>query len=106
MARGLLLFNNIEEPTPPEKQIKGRSKSLIQMRNECLLDRLFFYKKNFPWNYDYVLERLRDEFFLSEVTIPQIIEKPESQLYLRTLKLEQPNKDSFAKKWPHLKWAA
>ncbi len=106
MARGLFLFNDLVEAPPAEKQIKGRSKTLIEKRNECLLDRLFFYKKNYPWAYEYVLERLSMEFFLSEVTIPKIIEQPESQLYLRTLKLESPGKDSFAKKWPHLKWAA
>jgi hypothetical protein len=106
MSRGLYLFNDILETSTPEKQSKGRDKRLIDKRNQCLIDRLFFYKKNYHWDYDYILSKLSDEFFLSVVTIPKILELPDSQLYLRTLKLEQPGKDKFAQKWPHMKWAA
>lgn len=106
MSRGLYLFNDIVEIIPPKKQCKGRDKAFIEKRNQCMIDRLFFYKKMYHWDYDYVLSRLSDEFFLSPVTIPKILELPESQLYLRTLKLEQPGREKFAQKWPHLKWAA
>lgn len=106
MSRGLYLFNDIVETTTPAKQCKGRDKDLYSRRNQCLLDRLFFYKKVHHWEYDYILGRLSEEFFLSTVTIPKILELPESQLYLRTLKLEQPDKNTFAQKWPHMKWAA
>lgn len=104
MARGLLLFNDLIEKAIPEKQIKGRNKTLIEKRNECLLDRLFFFKKIFPTDYEFVLGRLSDEFFLSEVTIPQVIEKADCQLYLRTLKLEPPTKEILMDKWPHFIW--
>lgn len=107
MQRGITLFNDLlPAKTLPEKQIKGRDKELISKRNELLLDRLFFYKALYRWDYDFVLEKLSNEFFLSERTIGDIISNTGSQLYLRTLKIEQPSKNNLEKKWPHLKWAA
>ncbi len=107
MQRGITLFNDlVTTDVLPEKQVKGRDKELITKRNELLLDRLFFYKGIYRWDYAYMLERLSDEFFISERTISDIIEKLDSQLYLRNLKLQQPSKNILEKKWPHLKWAA
>lgn len=104
MSRGLFLFNDLVDNTIPEKQQKGRSKSLIDKRNECLLDRLFFFKKIFAFDYDHVLDILSQETFLSTVTIPKIIERAESVLYLRTLKMQTPDRAYFQKKWPYLVW--
>lgn len=105
MSRGITLFNElIAETTTPEKLQKGRSKSHIDRRNELLLDRLYHFKKIFGFDYDYVLEILSAELFLSDVTIPCIIQKSDSQLYLRNLKLSQPNRPELETKWPHLVW--
>jgi hypothetical protein len=107
MQRGITLFNELSySDILPNKASLGRDKDLINKRNELLLDRLYFYKKVFYWDYAKMLGELSKEFFLSEKTIPKIIEKPESQLYLRTLKLQQPSKKILEEKWPHLKWAA
>lgn len=106
MARGLTLFNNLIEDEAPvlEKQQKGRSKALISKRDELLLDRLYFFKKTFRLDYDYVLEVLSGEFFLTEGTIPRLIEKAGNQPYIRTLRISQPERNELEKKWPHLVW--
>jgi hypothetical protein len=88
------------------KAEKGRSKDLIAKRNELLVDRYFFYLKNFHFRYDHIITLLSDEFFLSEVTIPKILMMADNQLYLRRLKMEVPPVKSFKEKWPHLIWAA
>ncbi|RXK57553.1 hypothetical protein ESA94_20355 [Lacibacter luteus] len=97
-----IVFND----TLPPKERKGRNNTLQVKRNECLIDRYFFYAKLIGYNYPKVLEMLESEFFLCISTIPQIMEKPDNQLYLRRLKMEQPTKQHFEKKWPHIKWAA
>jgi hypothetical protein len=88
------------------KAEKGRSKDLIAKRNELLVDRYFFYLKNFHYRYDHIIDLLSDEFFLSEVTIPKILSLSDNLLYLRRLKKEPPPLKSFKEKWPHLQWAA
>lgn len=100
----LTLFQDIfiEESPRPDRLRKGRSPHHIGKRNECLTDR-YYYKARFTGKrYDLILKDLSDEFFLSEVTIPEIIDGNYSQLQL--LKKEQPNKNTFQKKWPHLVW--
>lgn len=106
MSRGQCLFNELTDfsPVPAEKLIKGRSKFHIDRRNELLFDRLYYLKMVFPFDYDHVLGILSTELFLTEITIPQILEKPESQLYLRGLKLKQPCEADMRSKWPHIIW--
>lgn len=81
---------------------KGRSKTLNSKRNECLLDRYFFYGKYSGKRYDLILEMLSTEFFLSEVTIPKIVDENLDKLI--ELKKEKPEKSFFQNKWPHLVW--
>ncbi len=105
--RGSTLFADIaySEPALAEKQSKGRSSDLIAKRNELLVDRFFYYKSR-RYDYVYILELLSNEFFLAESTIPQILEKPNNQVYYRRLRMEQPEIKTFKIKWPHLLWAA
>jgi len=102
----LTLFKDIfiESPSFSDdiKKRKGRSEHHISRRNECLIDRYFFYAKFTGKRYDLVLKTISDEFFLSEVTIPEIIDANYEQL--ASLKKEQPNKNYFVKRWPHLIW--
>lgn len=99
------LFSNIfieESPAPAEKQEKGRSKILNSKRNECLIDRYFFYGKFSGLRYDLILEKLSLEFFLSEVTIPKVVDENLDKLI--ELKKNKPTKEDFQNKWPHLVW--
>jgi hypothetical protein len=75
------LFNDIFiDKTEPEKQRKGRSESLYILRNECLLDRFFFYGKLTDKRYDVIVRTLSTEFFISEVTIPKVIDENYNKL--------------------------
>jgi hypothetical protein len=102
------LFKNIftevnsSSSSPAEKQRKGRSEALNNKRNECLLDRYFFYGKFSGLRYELILEVLSSEFFLSEVTIPKIVDENLEKLI--QLKKQLPDKKYFQNKWPHLVW--
>lgn len=104
--RGTLkLFKDIftdDTPAPVEKQKRGRSDVLNAKRNECLLDRYFFYGRFTDKRYEKILEELSSEFFLSAVTIPKIVDENLDKLI--ALKKEKPEKSFFQNKWPHLVW--
>lgn len=98
------LFNDIfTTPEAAVKQRKGRSSTLIAKRNECLIDRYYFFCKFHEKRYDVVLRTLSAEFFISSVTIPEIID--ENFALLANLKKEAPAEIYFKKKWPHLSWS-
>ncbi len=104
MARGSnTLFADIfEAPVEGVTQRKGRSADLHARRKECLVDRYFYYGKLTEKRYPLILEKLSVEFFLSTVTIPEIIDGNYSQLV--ELKKAAPDSNYFKKKWPHLVW--
>jgi hypothetical protein len=100
------LFSNIfiedATPTPVEKQKKGRSEAHNSRRNDCLIDRYFFYGRFSGLRYDLILAKLSEEFFLSEVTIPKIVDEYIDRLV--QLKQSKPTVEDFKNKWPHLVW--
>jgi hypothetical protein len=101
----ITLFKNIfseELPARLEKQKKGRSDVLNAKRNECLIDRYFFYGRFTEKRYEKILETLSNEFFLSSVTIPKIVDENLDKLI--ELKKLKPEKSFFQNKWPHLVW--
>lgn len=81
---------------------QGRSERLHNRRNECLIDRYYFYGKFTDKRYDSILKTLEDEFFLEEITLQKRLS--ENFELLSKLKSEQPAKSYFVKKWPHLVW--
>ena len=104
MSRGSnTLFADIfENAKPVEKQRKGRSSTLIAQRNECLIDRYYYYGKFHNSRYSFILKTLSTEFFISEVTIPEVID--DNFNLLSQLKTLQPNTKYFKDKWPFLQW--
>jgi len=105
-ARGsLTLFRDVFEPETAELQVSksGRSAELHSKRNECLVDRYYFYGKYTEKRYMAILSALREEFFLSsEITLPRLIS--DNYGHLAELKALQPPVAYFKKKWPHLVW--
>jgi len=101
------LFKEVFYTTPAVKQRKGRSLSLIEKRNECLVDRYYFHGRK-KVSYAYLLEIISNEFFLSMVTIPEVIEANFNTL--ASLKKQWHDQDEkklaehLRKKWPHLMW--
>jgi len=90
--------------TPPELTVQrqGRSEELIGQRNECLIARYYYHGKFGEKRYDSILSELQSEFFIEEFTIQKRIS--ENYELLLSLKAQQPTRDFFKKKWPHLVW--
>lgn len=96
------LFSDIFEDSSHPKQRKGRSLEHITRRNDCLIDRYYFFGKFSDKRYNKIIELLSFEFFLSVVTIPEII--TDNDTLLHNLKNKRPGASYFKKKWPHLVW--
>ncbi len=102
------LFKDIFELPQPEKSRKGRSETLYSQRNECLLDRYFYYGYTTGNRFDIIIKTLSSEFWLSEITIPELIEKNYDKL--TQVKKEYRELDPLSlkiqlqQKWPHLVW--
>jgi len=114
-ARGILSLHKYvfkESQTSPSIENRGRSKELIAKRNECLLDRYYYYS-NFSiplqgkiegkLDYHSILKLLQEEFFINgEFTIPQLIESCYDVLI--EIRNKRPGKSYFKNRWPHMIW--
>lgn len=92
----------VEDSSNPDSKRKGRNEHLNNRRNDCLIDRYFWYGKFSGLRYDLIIKALSEEFFLTEVTVPRIVEDNFEKL--AALKQMKPDKKYFLKKWPHLTW--
>jgi hypothetical protein len=98
------LFNDVFVSVPELTVSRpGRNEDLINKRDECLVDRYYYYGKFSLKRYDAILQDLQDEFFIEEFTIQKRINQNFDQL--AELKAKKPQRDYFKKKWPHLVWA-
>ena len=97
------LFSDVFDPLPATqtKQKKGRSADLISLRNNCLIDRYFYYGMQ-RLSYTAILETIGKEFFVSVHTIPYIVSDYTDHLH--KLRASPPKPADFKKKWPHLVW--
>lgn len=81
---------------------KGRSNSLIGKRNDCLLARYYYYSHFRDKGYEEVISLLAKEFFLSSITIINII--LENTEHVQMLKDKAKSLSFFNTRWGHLKW--
>lgn len=104
MPRGTLkIYKNIFNPsTSPSRKSRGRSRTLIAERNQCLVARYYYYGQFSKKTYNKIIEQLSHEFFLSTVTITEII--TEHMEVLDRLKEAKPVLSFFSDQWQHLKW--
>ncbi|MBT1702941.1 hypothetical protein [Chryseosolibacter indicus] len=107
MRGSLKLFEDIITPQHQPVAVmtvskQGRSAELHTLRNECLLDRYFYYINFTDKRYTAVLEILSREFFIAQFTIQERID--ENYHKLLALKQQNPQKAYFQKKWSHLVW--
>jgi hypothetical protein len=115
-ARGSLkLFQDLEPHPQPlsggEGRRQGRSPHLYSQRNECLIDRYYYYYSTpvmlhghaVKMSYASILATLQTEFFIDQqYTIPRVLF--EGYEYILKLRAQNPTKDFFKKKWPHFMW--
>lgn len=100
--RGKKIYNELKPPKPPVPIRKGRSESLLEQRNECLMTRYFYYCFIKEVSYDDLLRLLVSEFFISAHTIVEYIRKHTDKL--AAMRSHPPSVYSLQAKWPHLRW--
>jgi hypothetical protein len=81
---------------------RGRNDRLVALRNECLLNRYFYFGFYKNKTYEEIIRSLVSEFFLSPNTITLIIQKHSEELMI--IKKRAAVSYYFQTKWPHLKW--
>jgi hypothetical protein len=106
MSRGSSkLFNNFFEKSsasPVTTKKKGRSAALDSLRNNLIVDRYYFYGTFTEKRYAVILERLCEEFFLSESRVTAILNNNYEKLI--QIKEEAPAKSAFKRKWHFYNW--
>lgn len=87
----------------PQQERPGRNAELHDKRTECLVDRYYYYVVFFrQYRYEYVLEVLSNEFFLSPFRISKLLIEYSRQL--ARLRKDKPDVKYFKSKWQHLVW--
>lgn len=91
----------VPDTTAPER--RGRSEVLKTKQNELIVCRYYYYIKLQERQYEKTLELLRDEVFLAERTLVDIINRHSGQL--KELHKMKPDLKFFRSKYPHLNWS-
>jgi hypothetical protein len=96
------LFNEPVQTISTPK--KGRNTSLNEKRNEFLLSRYYYYCTFFnkKLSYNFIIETIAEENYLSPVTIPEIID--DYFHILNKIKGEKPTLIDLRKRYPHIVW--
>lgn len=103
----LTLFKNIFEE--PVVQVSEKKESIRQRKVDCMIDYYYFTARKTKHSYPNLLELLSDVFFLSTITISDIIQGNIDKLHaLKEKYKSEENIDKiqkqFRNKWPHLVW--
>ena len=97
------LFGREVAETEQEQDKKGRNAAMIDARNEHLLYRFCHYRQNPRTAYDWILDQLSKEFYITPLTIGQIIMEHQDRLS-RIAKVERPSAKDMEKKYPWMNW--
>ena len=81
---------------------KGRSPRLMSRRNIALCDRFYFYQKIHHYNFAKCVEKLSDEFYISQIEVPKILNKMSD--YIAEVKATPPAIRDLKDKHPHFNW--
>lgn len=106
MARGSTTFSNLfgedYNLDVPEKQTKGRSASFIEIRNDLLLHRYYYYGQFTEKRFEVITAHLEQEFHLSSRTIQDIITASLHQI--KKIKATAPTIKQLRKEFPWMVW--
>ena len=106
MQRGATtLFSNIFEQTTP---IPDSGKSLRQQKVECIIDFYYYAGRKTGSSYPKLLELCSELFFLSSITLHDIMQKNVDDLLIikqqwKDVKVEKLQKQ-MELKWPYINW--
>jgi hypothetical protein len=96
------LFGPEETPVASAEDQRGRDPELIRLRNEHLLYRFAWYRADIRNSYEWMVQQLSREFYLSESTIGQLIEA--SSEVLARIRGEKPTERDLKRKFPFFEW--
>lgn len=91
-----------------DKRRKGRCSKLNDAKANCIIDRYLFYLLMSELRFEAIISKVGNDFFLSPVTIGNIINQQYTVLMQQ--KKEYSNTDkgalkrNMAKKWPQYTW--
>ena len=98
-----VIFKNTDINDCEAKQIKkGRNSSLLKERNRALIYRYYYYKNNSSLRYEAIIMKLRVEFYLSEITIVEIITS--NVEVLLEVQKSNPSVSLLKKQFQHFNW--
>jgi hypothetical protein len=100
--RGQKVFNELVKGKENIPGNKGRSNKLVTRRNDCLIARYYYFGAFRKLSYEDTIRELVAEFFLSPVTIANIIQNNTEQI--QQLKEKALVLHYFQNHWPHLRW--
>jgi hypothetical protein len=103
--RGAETFNNLfNEEIAIEEKKKGRDQELLDLRDEFMYHRYYYYQAFRGMKFmEAVVAALKEDVFLSEETIPRVIDK--YTVEIRRLINAKPEIGYFRKKWPNFDWS-
>jgi hypothetical protein len=90
------------DETPQEPTRKGRNHHLVDLRNECLVARFYYFSVFSKKCYEDILNRLGEEFFLTQQTIVNVLQEHADAVGKH--RKEATTLYHLRAKWPHLKW--
>ncbi len=101
--RGIRTHSDFFNDTVDTKHRKGRSKTLHQSRNLAILYRYYYYSKFTKMRYDLVIEALSNEFYLSHITLVELIN--DNIEVLSKVKKESPSIAFLKTNYKHYNWS-
>ncbi len=101
--RGIRTHSNFFNDTVETKHRKGRSKTLHQSRNLAILYRYYYYSKFTKMKYDSIMETLSNEFYISTVTLAEMISN--NTEVLSKVKKESPSIACLKTNYKHYNWS-
>jgi hypothetical protein len=101
--RGAALFKTlVTDEELNKRERKGRSATLNDKRDECLLARFYYYTVHRGLCFEEVLKQVSIEFFITCDRIVKIIQlHPEE---IKTMKEKKLSVYKLQHRWPHFKW--
>lgn len=99
LSKDLLLWS-ADEPQPDGG---ATAPDLRAQRNELMMHRFVYYRlQNKGMMHEYLVRKVAAEFFLSEVTVGEIIQDNAGRV--TAIRREMPNNKELRKRWPWLIW--
>lgn len=102
-GKALRLFD-VEQIVAQEEREdqRGRDPELLRKRNEHMMYRIFYYRRNAMLAREWALKKVAQEFYLTESTLGQFME--DNYELAEEVANEKPTIQELRKKYPFFRW--